>query len=63
MKPGKVLSQLTRLINDRFNRKLMVGDPEAIRAKYGIDPSMIFVLLGDMIVRRDDYRSLMKCQK
>jgi len=53
----------TIMINDRFNRKLMVGDPEAIRAKYGIDPSMIFVLMGDMIVSRDDYRSLMKCQK
>lgn len=53
----------TVIVNDRFNRKLMVGDPEEIRSKYGIDPALVYVILGDMIVGKDDYRSLLNCQK
>lgn len=53
----------TVMINDRFNRKLMVGDPEELRAKYGIDPAMIYVILGDMIVAGGDRRSMLDCQK
>ncbi|MBN2666095.1 MAG: DUF4292 domain-containing protein [Bacteroidales bacterium] len=53
----------TVIVNDRFNRKLMVGDPEEIRSKYGIDPALIYVILGDMIVEKDDYRSIMNCQR
>ncbi len=53
----------TVIINDRFNRKLMVGDPEEIRSKYGIDPALIYVILGDMIVEKGDYRSILNCQK
>lgn len=53
----------TVIVNDRFNRKLLVGDPEEIRSKYGIDPAMVFVILGDMVVAKDDYRSLLNCQK
>ena len=53
----------TVIVNDRFNRKLMVGDPEEIRSKYGIDPALIYVLLGDLIVGKDDYRSMLNCQR
>ncbi|MFZ2340199.1 MAG: DUF4292 domain-containing protein [Bacteroidales bacterium] len=53
----------TVIVNDRFNRKLMVGDPEEIRSKYGIDPGLIYVILGDMIISKDEYRSMMNCQK
>ncbi len=53
----------TVIVNDRFNRKLMVGDPEEIRSKYGIDPALIYVILGDMIVEKGDYKSLMNCQR
>jgi hypothetical protein len=57
------LTSDTVMINDRFNRKLMVGDPEELRAKYGIDPAMIFVILGDMIVSKVDNRSMLNCQR
>jgi len=53
----------TVIVNDRFNRKLMVGDPEEIKSKYGIDPALVYVILGDLIVGKDDYRSLLNCQK
>lgn len=53
----------TVMINDRFNRKIMVGDPDDIRTKYGIDPAIIFVILGDMIVDKEDSRSLIYCQR
>jgi len=53
----------TVIVNDRFNRKLMVGDPEEIRSKYGIDPALIYIILGDLIVGKDDYRSVLNCQK
>jgi hypothetical protein len=53
----------TVIVNDRFNRKLMVGDPEEIKSKYGIDPALVYVLLGDLIVGKDDSGSLLNCQK
>ena len=53
----------TVIISDRFNRKQIVGDPEEIRSKYGIDPALIFVLMGDIIVEKDDYRSILNCQR
>lgn len=53
----------TVIVNDRFNRKLMVGNPVEIRTKYGIDPAMIFVILGDIVVDKGDYRSVLNCQR
>ncbi len=53
----------TVIINDRFNRRIMVGNPDDIRAKYGIHPAMIFVILGDMIVGDGDNSSLIDCQR
>jgi hypothetical protein len=53
----------TVIINDRINRKVLIGKPAVIGAKYGIDPSLIFVVLGDMIVEEKDRVRPMECAK
>jgi hypothetical protein len=45
----------TLIINDRINRKIRAGNPQVLKKKYGIEPSYIFVVLGDFII---DQKSL-----
>ena len=44
----------TLIIKDRFNKKLLVGKPETLAKKYGIDPSFLFTILGDIVVEDKD---------
>lgn len=53
----------TLIIRDRINKKLMIGKPESLGAKYGIDPSLIFVILGDIVVEEKDQTNSMECVK
>lgn len=53
----------TIVISDRINKKLLVGNPASIVAKYGIDPGLIFVILGDIIVEEKDRKGSMECIK
>jgi hypothetical protein len=53
----------TLIIRDRINKKLLIGKPEALGTKYGIDPSLIFVILGDIVVEEKDRTKSMECIK
>lgn len=53
----------TILINDRINKKLLVGDPEIIESKYGIDPLFIFTVLGDVILDEKEINKSLECKK
>jgi hypothetical protein len=52
----------TLIINDRINKKLRVGNPVDLKNKYGIDPSLVFVIFGDFIIAKEQMQSLVKCQ-
>jgi hypothetical protein len=39
----------TVLINDRINKKLYYGKPEHLKKKFGIDPDVLPIILGDFI--------------
>jgi Domain of unknown function (DUF4292) len=51
----------TILVNDRVNKKLMTGDPQKIKTKYGIEPAMLNIILGDMIINEDDKGRKLNC--
>lgn len=51
----------TLIVRDRINKKLLIGKPEALGAKYGVDPSFIMAILGDIVVEEKDRTESMKC--
>lgn len=51
----------TLIVRDRINKKLLIGEPEALGAKYGVDPSFILAILGDIVVEEKDKTESMKC--
>ena len=53
----------TLIIKDRINKKLLIGKPGVLGTKYGIDPSLIFVILGDIVVEEKDRAKLIECIK
>jgi hypothetical protein len=53
----------TLIIKDRFNKKLFIGKPEALAKKYGIDPSFLFTVIGDLVVEEKDRDLLLECVK
>jgi hypothetical protein len=53
----------TLIIKDRINKKLLVGKPETLGTKYGIDPLFIFAVLGDIVIEEKDRAGLMECIK
>lgn len=53
----------TLIIKDRFNKKLLIGKPEVLSKKYGIDPSFLFTVIGDMVVEEKDRDLLLECVK
>jgi hypothetical protein len=57
------ISKDTLIVKDRFNKKLLVGKPEALAKKYGVDPSFLFTVLGDIIVEEKDLTVLLECTK
>ncbi len=57
------ISKDTLIIKDRFNKKLLVGKPEALAKKYGVDPSFLFTVLGDIVVAEKDRTVLLECTK
>ncbi len=58
-----LITKDTILVNDRINNKLMVGSPSVIGPKYGIEPALFFVLLGDLIVKETDKNKIINCTK
>jgi hypothetical protein len=55
------ISRDTLIIKDRINKKLLVGKPEALGTKYGIEPSFIFTILGDIVVEEMDRAGSLEC--
>lgn len=53
----------TLIIIDRINKKVLVGTPEVIGTKYGINASLIFLILGDIIVEEKDRTTSLECIK
>lgn len=58
-----LITKDTIIINDRINKKLLVGSPAVIGPKYGIEPSLIFVVIGDVIVDEKDSKRSLNCLK
>jgi hypothetical protein len=52
----------TLIINDRINRKVRVGNPQVLKKKYGIEPSYIFVILGDFIIEQESLELPVNCR-
>lgn len=64
MEAGRALiTRDTLIINDRINKKVIVGDAKSIRKKYGIDPYYMFALLGDLIVNESEEVKDIDCKK
>lgn len=57
-----LITRDTLVINDRINRKVIVGDASGIRRKYGIDPYYIFAMLGDLIVNESEAAEAVDCR-
>jgi hypothetical protein len=53
----------TILINDKINKKLLIGSPEIIESKYGIDPLLILSILGDVIIDEKEIKKSLDCRK
>jgi len=51
----------TLIIRDRINKKLMVGKPEILGTKYGIEKSFILSVLGDIVIEEKDRAVTMEC--
>ena len=58
-----LITRDTIIINDRVNKKLLIGSASVIGKKYGIEPELIFVALGDIIVDEADINTPVKCLK
>jgi len=58
-----LITKDTILINDKINNKLFIGSPAVIGPKYGIEPSLIFLIIGDVIVNENDKKTYIDCQK
>jgi hypothetical protein len=58
-----LITQDTIQIIDRINKQYFIGSPEAIGQKYGIEPSLLFVLFGDVILSENDRKAVMNCTK
>ena len=58
-----LITKDTIIINDRINRKVLVGSPSVLGSKYGIEPGLLFAVFGDIIVEEKDEGRLMNCIK
>ncbi|MFZ0282286.1 MAG: DUF4292 domain-containing protein [Bacteroidales bacterium] len=57
-----LLTRDTVLINDRVDKKLLTGNTKILKVKYGVEPSILFALLGDFIIDEKDQKRIVKCQ-
>jgi hypothetical protein len=64
MEAGRsLITRDTIIINDRINKKILVGSPSVIGPKYGVEPSMIFVVIGDIVIDEKDNNTMLDCNK
>lgn len=55
------LTSDTLMVNDRINKKLILGNTGSLEAKYGIDFKLIFTLFGDFIIEKSDESRRLNC--
>jgi hypothetical protein len=53
----------TILINDRVHKNLIKGNPRNIKSKYGIEPILLYIVLGDLIIDKKDKSRMINCSK
>lgn len=53
----------TILINDRIGKNLLTGNPRNIKSKYGIEPVLLYIILGDMILDKGDQTRTIECSR
>jgi hypothetical protein len=53
----------TIMLNDRINKRMFIGNPKSIESKYGIDPLLIFSVLGDVIIDDKEMNKPLDCKK
>ena len=51
----------TILVNDRVRKNLLTGNPQKIKSKYGIEPVLLYIILGDMILDEGDRSRIIDC--
>ncbi len=56
-----LLTKDTLIISDRINKKTRTGNPEELKRKYGIEPRLVFTVLGDIIVDGKDRNGRIRC--
>lgn len=56
-----LITKDTLIVRDRINKKLLIGEPAALGAKYGVDPLFILAILGDIVVEDNDKTKSMEC--
>lgn len=55
------LTSDTLMVNDRINKKLILGNTRSLENKYGIDFRLIFTLFGDFIIDKNDESRKLNC--
>lgn len=58
-----LITKDTIIINDRINRNILIGSPSVLGSKYGIDPGLLFAVIGDIVVEEKDKGRSMNCIK
>jgi hypothetical protein len=58
-----LITKDTLIISDRINKKARIGKPEELGNKYGIEPGLIFAILGDIIIDGKDKSNRIKCNQ
>lgn len=53
----------TILVNDRIGKNLITGNPQKIKSKYGIEPVLLYIILGDIILDKEDQSRMIDCSK
>jgi hypothetical protein len=53
----------TILVNDRVGKNLLTGNPQKIKSKYGIEPVLLYIILGDMILDEGDQSRMIDCSR
>jgi len=51
----------TLIVRDRINKKLLIGKPDELGTKYGVDPSFFMAILGDIVVEDKNRTESLEC--
>jgi hypothetical protein len=57
-----LLTKDTIMLNDRINKVLLIGRPGIRTLKYGISPDIFFVVLGDLVLNKEQRNKQLLCE-